>query len=164
MTHDHEHPHDHGHSHPHSHPEVVAPPPDWFQRNWKWALPLGCGTMVVLFLSVTVGLAFVVFASLRSSDAYAGAMERVRAHPEAIEALGAPIEAGWLVTGNISVSGPSGNAQLAIPVTGSKGTGAVYVNATKEAGVWVYERLELQVEGGERIDLLTMGVPSGVTV
>ena len=119
--------------------------------------------MVLMFLGCMGSIFLWVFGMIKSSDAYAGALERARSHPQVIEALGTPIEEGLLTTGSINVSGPSGNADLAIPVSGPKAEGTLYVTATKEAGVWNYQVLQLHVRGGERIDLLTVE-PAGVTV
>lgn len=63
--------------------------------------------------------------------------------------LGAPVSPGWYVSGNINVSGTSGDATLAIPLKGSLHRGTVYVVAKKTDGVWNYDKLEILVEGRE---------------
>ena len=81
-------------------------------------------------------------------------------HPEVITALGDPVEAGFFTLGTVSVSGPSGSADLAIPLAGPKGEGVLYVVAEKEAGAWTMSRLEVEVEGrAERIELLNEAFP-----
>jgi hypothetical protein len=118
----------------------------------KW-LVLGCSGLVVVGVLGAVGFVSLVMGGVKRSGAYQEAMERVRAHPAAVAALGEPIEAGFLVTGSVSVEGPSGEATLGIPVEGPRGEGTLYVEATKRADRWDFELLELAVEGGERIDL-----------
>jgi hypothetical protein len=98
---------------------------------------------------------FVIVGSIRSSDAYKQAMAKANANPEVVLRIGQPMQPGWLVSGNISVSGPSGDADLAIPVSGPKGKGTIYAVAKKSAGQWTFSRLEVEIEGQPgRIDLL----------
>jgi hypothetical protein len=126
----------------------------WFHRNWKWALPLGCLSTLGLFIAFAAGIVFFVFGLMARSDVYAHALERARSNSSVVEALGEPIEPGWYLTGSIHVNGPSGNANIAIPISGSRGAGTVYAIATKHAGAWKYELLEVALaSGGERIDL-----------
>ena len=125
-------------------------------RNpWAWGIGgccLGCVLLPVLFVTVLGGGAFWAF---RSSGVNQEALELARAHPEAVEALGEPIEAGWLVQGSINVSNDRGEADFSIPVSGPRGEGRLYIVAERRAGEWEYQELLLRVEGrNERIDLL----------
>jgi hypothetical protein len=67
--------------------------------------------------------------------------------------LGEPIEEGWLFSGSIHVTGPSGAARLAVPLRGPRARGTLLVAARKREGEWAFERAEVQV-GSERLDLL----------
>jgi hypothetical protein len=59
------------------------------------------------------------------------------------------------VSGSFEETGPSGQASFAIPVSGPKGAGTIYVEAKKSAGQWHYEVMAVQLDGsGNRIDLL----------
>jgi len=128
----------------------------WWQKNWKWFVPVlaaGALTTVALF----VCLVFVFVAGIfKSNDAYATAMERVRANPILVRELGTPIEAGWRFAGSVKINGPSGSADFSAPLHGSHGRGTLYVTATKSADRWHYTVLEVAVEGrDERISLLS---------
>ena len=125
-------------------------------KNCLWLASLGClGSLVVLGGGI-VGIVFVAISFLRSNAATQGALERLQAHPQAVEALGEPITMGWQLSGNINISGPSGDADLSIPVSGPRGAGTLYVEAEKQAGEWEYQVLELAIDGSsERIDLLS---------
>ena len=113
--------------------------------------------IVLLVVAVMIGgivtLVLWGLSLFRSSDVYVGAMDRLRANPAAVEILGEPIEDGWLPQGSINISGPSGNADLAIEVSGSKGKGTLYIVAILKAGEWNYETVTLE-SGGERTNLL----------
>jgi TonB family protein len=123
-------------------------------RNWKWAVPLGCVTLILILVAGVGGIFFFAMSALQSSDVYKGALERAQKSPAAAGLLGEPIKDGWLVKGNVSFSGGSGNANLEIPVYGPKNSGTLYARAVNEGGAWMYERLDLVAKSGERVSLL----------
>jgi hypothetical protein len=132
-----------------------APTSTWFARNWKWLLPVGILLSLLMFASFVGGILLVVESSLQHSDAYVQALARARADPQVVEKIGQPIKAGWMASGSINVAGPSGDADISIPISGPKGKGTLYVVAKKSAGQWRFETLQVEVTGAaERIDLL----------
>ncbi len=141
--------------------ETQTPPPlpqerstTWWQRNWKWFVPVCLGS-VVLFAGFIVLILTIVFGMMKSSDAYKDALAMARANPYVQDALGSPIEEGLLVAGNINISGSSGYADLAIPVSGPDGSGTIYVVASKSAGQWTFLKLVVGIKAtNERIDLI----------
>jgi hypothetical protein len=121
------------------------------QRYWAIA-----GVIAWLaFIGACVAIFFSIVAAFQGSDVYKMGLEKLNSNPEAVRLLGTPIETGF-PTGNFNLSGPGGEATLAIPVSGPKGKGTVYIEATKSMDVWRFEHIQLQVEGHpERIDLET---------
>jgi hypothetical protein len=139
------------------------PTPSWWSRNWKWVVPVGCLGSLVVFVSGIALFAFLVYsgvtAVIRSSDAYQEGMSRAQAHPDVKAALGEPIESGFWVSGNINTSGPSGNADLSIPISGPKASGTLYIVGTQSGGRWQYTTMEVDVVGRPaRINLLAQGL------
>jgi hypothetical protein len=133
----------------------AARKPNWWKRNWKWFVPLGCFTMILLFLAFIGAILVIVFGAMKSTDVYKEALARAKANPAVIEALGSPITEGFLVSGNTNVNGASGESNLAIPISGPRGKGTIYVSANKSLGQWNYSGLVVEVEQThERIDLL----------
>jgi hypothetical protein len=133
----------------------TPPRTTWLARNWKWFVPAGCLSLLLVFGVFVAAVLTIVFGSMKSSDAYRLAMDRARASGAVVEALGTPVEEGFFVSGNVSVSGPSGSAELAIPVRGPRGKGTVYVEARKSAGEWTFTRLVFEAnETKQRLDLL----------
>lgn len=131
------------------------PQPSWWNRNWKWFVPTGCLFIVLLTVGSAAALMSFVFGMMKSSDAYEHAVAAARANPAVVEALGSPITEGFFVSGEVNVNGASGKADLAIPVTGPKASGTIFVDARKSAGEWHFTTLVVEVEpGNERIDLL----------
>lgn len=128
-----------------------TPPP---HRTWLIVLSIVAGFVLLIILFVA-GLALVLFAAIRSSEPYQRAVKAASHDARAVSLLGAPVEARWYVTGSENVSGGFGKADLAVPVTGSRRKGTIYVVATKSAGHWRYATLELRVEGQPgRVNLL----------
>ena len=120
------------------------------QRNWKWFVPALCLAAVISL----GGFVAIIFGFMKSSDAYSGAVSRAESAPAVIAALGTPIKEGFFVTGSVEISGPSGKAELAIPLSGPKGGATVYVAAIKSVGEWHYNGLVVQIaKTNERIDL-----------
>jgi hypothetical protein len=129
------------------------PSSSWLGRNWKWAVPLGCLTGIALFVACIAGIVLLVLL-IAKSDVYTYALAQARSSPLLVEALGEPIDPGWYVMGTINVTGASGNADIAIPISGPLGAATLYASARKRAGVWSYDVLEVALDaGGERIDL-----------
>jgi hypothetical protein len=127
----------------------------WGHRNWKWALPLGCVGLLGLLALAILGLFMVVFSLIKSSEIYQDALARAQQHPSVQQALGEPVEPAWLVMGNVSLEGSSGEADLTIPIEGPHGRARVYAIASKRAGRWTYSVLEVDLrDDSERINLL----------
>lgn len=138
-------------------PSPVAParPDGWWRRHWKWAVPVLSALALALVAGFVMLIVSLVFGMIKSSDAYKVALQRAQASPATTAALGTPIREGWFTMGNIEVNGPTGEANLQIPVSGPKGEGDLFVEARKSAGTWTFQTLVLQVDaGGKRIDLL----------
>jgi hypothetical protein len=128
---------------------------EWYERNKKWAVPVGCLVAIVVIVGFFGGLFLIAFSAFKYSDVYVESLTKAQASPAVIQTLGAPIEEGFLVFGSIHVNGPSGEADLAIPISGPKGSGTIYAVATKSAGIWHFEVLQVGIKGSEeRIDLL----------
>ena len=103
-------------------------------RNWKWFVPTGCLTILILVVAFLGSIVMIVFSAIKSTDPYKDAFARAKMHPAVIEALGSPIKEGFFVSGNTNVNGAAGEANLAIPISGPKGKGTIYVKAAKSLG------------------------------
>lgn len=141
--------------------ELATARPNWWTRNWKWFVPFGCLSVALLFLIFVGSILVIVFSAMKSTDVYKEALNRAKADPTVIKALGSPIEDGFLMSGNTNVNGAAGEANLAIPISGPKGRGTIYVSATKSLGQWNYSGLVVEVgQTHERINLLQKTTPS----
>lgn len=139
-------------------PVRIGPKRNWFDRNWKWFVPLACLWGLAVMGAVCLFVVYLAFGVMKTSDVYREALARAKASPGVVRSLGEPLREGLFVSGSIQVTGPSGNAELAIPLSGPRGKGTIYLEARKSAGRWNYSRLLVEVTAtGERIDLLKPG-------
>ncbi len=145
-------------------PPVVGPlpsagdparPEPWWQRHPRWCVAVVITGSALVMAVIVLAVFTVVIGSIKSSDVYVTAMDRVRHNPAVAAALGTPLNERILVTGNIHVSGPTGLAELEIPISGPKASATVYVEATKQLGEWHFDHLIVQLDSTrKRLDLL----------
>jgi len=128
----------------------------WFGRNWLWFVPTaGCLTIIVLGALGIGALIFGVTKMLSDSAPATYAFEQTIKNEKVIFLLGEPIVKKGISSGNISFSNNDGEADLKIPISGSKAKGVIVVKATKTDGVWSYESLYVYIkETREKINLL----------
>ena len=130
--------------------------PNWWSRNWKWFVPVGCLSTLLLFAAGVALLLSFVFGMMKSTDVYSQALQRAKADPQVMAALGSPIADGYFTSGSIQETGPSGSAELSIPISGPKGSATIYLEARKSTGQWSFNKLVVEIEHpNRRIDLLT---------
>lgn len=135
-----------------------SPRKTWIERNLAWFIAAVFGAGLVIFGGFYAAAYGLVFGFMRHSTPYASAMARVRADQDVRDVLGAPIHAGWFITGHIDTTGSGGVADLAIPISAPKGKAVVYVLARRFSGVWHLTVLVVDVPAAnERIDLLRRG-------
>jgi len=141
---------------PDTSPVTAAPPrKGWWGRNWKWFVPSGCLTILLLAVGFACLIATIVFGAIKSSDAYKMALTKAKADPRVMSALGFPITDGFYVLGKTNVNGTSGQADLTVPISGPNGKGTIYFVASKFAGKWTFSKLMVEIDKtGQRIDLI----------
>jgi hypothetical protein len=137
------------------------PRPNWFGRNWKWVVPVGCLLPVLFASGCALMVFFFVTGVMKQSDAYKIALARAQTNPALIEAIGSPISQTGIVSGNSNVNGPTGEANLSFPLSGPKGKATLYVEAKKSADLWFFQTMVVKIEKtGERIDLNKLPLPA----
>ena len=128
-----------------------APRRSWLGRNWKWlAAALFLGMLLFGF-----GLFALIMGVIRGSTVARDSIARARSNAAVVQRLGTPLSEGWLVSGSVNISSGTGDANLAVPITGPRGNGTVYAVAHMNEGMWTYDKLQVAIEGSsETIDLL----------
>lgn len=130
------------------------PPGTWWSRNAKWVILAGCLAPLLLAGSCVASIVWYVFNTIRESDLYADALRRAQSHPAVVEHLGAPVEPGWWVAGNVSLDGPRGSADFTVPLTGSRKRGSLHVTASRDGDAWNYSVMRVRVDDGPVIELI----------
>ena len=116
---------------------------------------MGCLGLLAIFTGFVALIVTIVFGMMKSSDVYKDALTAARSDVAVEMALGTPIEEGLFVMGNINISGSSGQADLAIPISGPRDKGTIYAVAEKSAGRWTFSTLVVEIKtSGEKIDLM----------
>jgi|HubBroStandDraft_5_1064220.scaffolds.fasta_scaffold385579_2 hypothetical protein len=143
---------------------MAAPPypivPGPFQRGWfdqhpGWKIPFACVILIFLGGTFAGGTFLLVESSFHHSEVFVQAMARAGEDTQVRSQIGTPLTAGWLISGNLRLNGSSGNADLSIPIVGSRHKGTICAIAVKSAGTWRFKQLLVNVEGqAEKIDLL----------
>lgn len=143
----------------HAQPPPLPPPraKNWFERNLLWFLPA-----IILFgIAAVVAFVGLLLGVMKSSDAYQGALTRIRTSPAAVEALGEPITDSFFFTGQINIHNSGGNARLELGLKGSRAKATAYVVADRSLGQWHYTRLIVALHGTDtRLDLSEPAQPA----
>jgi hypothetical protein len=134
-------------------PNAPLQQPNWFSRNWKWLVPVGCLVPLTCCGVFGIGTYLGVSKIIESSGAYVGAMAQVNANPEVDAALGTPVTPGLGMSGEVNEKNGVGSADFTAPIEGPKGKGSLRVVGTGKDGQWSYSTIEVTVNG-KTIDVL----------
>ena len=99
---------------------------NWLERNWKWFVPAVCLGLIAVIIAFIVGIVMLIVGAMRQSEVYQTATAAAQQNPQVIQALGTPIEPGLFFSGQINISGPSGNADISIPISGTTATTSMF--------------------------------------
>lgn len=132
----------------------TAAPSSWLGRNWKWVVPVGCLSMLVVGLVLVAAMSYFMFGLIKHAEPYQHALSAAQTDSALVQVLGAPIQPGLTVKGGIHLTGDDGTADFSFPVHGPKGEATVFVAARRVRAHWQYEVIEADVGRPQRIDLL----------
>ena len=116
------------------------------------------GGVIILGMLIVIGVVLAIVLGgalgLRNTEPYQLAFEAAQNNPAVVTALGQPVEMGWPVTGELTLSGISGTVDLSGPIKGPNGRGTLFVAGRKENGVRTFYTLSvLRKDTGELIVL-----------
>ena len=115
---------------------------------------------VAALAGIIAAVLYWVFTMMGNSGPAQLAFDTASGSPVLARRLGSPLKKGWLVSGSIEVSGPSGRAELSMPISGPKGEGTLYLEAHRQADLWQLDMLKFGPQDSEeRIDLLATSAP-----
>ena len=123
-------------------PDIIVQP----RRNWTRA-NIAAGVAVIAASLLLVGaIGYGATSMFKDTDVYRLSLALVKSDKSVQLALGDPIKTGWLTTGSITLTGSGGNAELSIPISGSRNSAVVHSRATRAGGVWTIDRLSVLVK------------------
>ncbi|MCS7238628.1 MAG: cytochrome c oxidase assembly factor 1 family protein [Thermoguttaceae bacterium] len=121
-----------------------------------------CGPWGLVLMLVLVGLflggeLWGRLRSIKGTEPYRLAMERLASTAEARAALGDGIQdVTWFPGGRVFEDGDRGEAQFVLKVAGSRGAGELFVQARRLAGAWSLTDLQLRLSDGTSLNLLSV--------
>ncbi|HAI46696.1 Cytochrome oxidase complex assembly protein 1 [compost metagenome] len=141
----------------HQPPPLPTHRPGWWQRHWRWAVPLlvlACGAAA----AAVVWFMLVQWSQVtRGTEPYQEAMRRARCSVELVAHLGEPIQDGFLPMGGLeSSSDGSGSSQFVVHLDGPRGKGRLFLRAEREHGQWDYPMLYVVTAASDTVDLTAL--------
>lgn len=127
---------------------------NFFQRHFRkiTCLIIAIG-FVCMFVSVGTIVGGAMYA-MRDSEPYQMGWKEVQEDPRVVQALGEPMELGWLVSGSVSYNNGESNGSYEGTVSGPNGRGDLVVVARQPEGeFWYLQELRVELENGETISL-----------
>lgn len=123
----------------------------WFGRNWLWVVPVsGCLMLIVLFIFGVGAAVFGISKMVSESEPYEYAFERATTDTTVMEALGTPIEKGFMGSQtNYGYSNGRTTVSLVIPINGPLNEAFIYVEGFKDEEDWEYTKLLVDLKDDE---------------
>ncbi|XP_054582124.1 cytochrome c oxidase assembly factor 1 homolog isoform X2 [Eptesicus fuscus] len=127
-------------------------------------MPLG---KVVLYTSVmssgVCALVYYLTQTFSRASYYQLGLEQLHSHPEALEALGTPLNTHYLQLMDKDNFVDIADAKLKIPVSGSKAAGHLYVISSRDAPFkrWHLEEVFLELKDGQQIPVFKLRQKNG---
>lgn len=135
-------------------PPYNPPPPIKESKGLLFWMAIGCGGCLTGLALFIVLLFAAVFGTMSKSEPVRETLQRARANPQVVAALGTPIETGWFFLGNLNFENQNGSVDLTFTIKGPKGKARANLTGTKARGVWTYHLMEVRIGDAPPIDLL----------
>ncbi|WMJ70928.1 cytochrome c oxidase assembly factor Coa1 family protein [Stenotrophomonas sp. 24(2023)] len=120
-------------------PQHVARGRGWWQRHWRWAMPLAV-VLVVASAGATGGWTLWRWhISAHASPPMQEAMRRAGCSIDLVADFGEPLRAGWLPIGSMQTAlDGRRDVALVVPLQGPQRQGQLFVQASRSDGLWDY--------------------------
>lgn len=124
----------------------------WWKRNWKWAVPTGCGIFFVVgIILIIAGVFYGVTSAISESIPHQNALKMVRQDSRIVELLGEPIEPNGITGGSFNSSNGYKTVQLTIPIKGPKGEATIRVEGEGVGEKYTYQVMNVYSQSAEEI-------------
>lgn len=133
----------------------LVPQPSWWKKNWKWVIPLsGCLTFIILFIIFIGSIFYSVSSAFEEIQPYEYALEKINQDQEITDELGTPIKKDGFISSDYSNDNGKKTTKLVVPVSGPKGSGTLFIEASGDGDNWIYDVIRIEIKDNENIDLL----------
>ncbi len=128
----------------------------WIARHPWLALLIALGTLATIIGVFCCGGIFSAYRSVRDSEPYRQAVERVTNNPTVIEQLGEPITASTLPLGELRyyLDQGGGQANISFKVTGPRGSAQVVTQSQFFKDAWLMRKLLITFPDGNELLLV----------
>lgn len=112
---------------------------------------------LLIFAALLFGVFNLVQKSFTSCEPYKHSIELIQNDSELMDYLGTDFKRKGIVSGSISTNGNlTGKATFSYKIEGKNGISVVYIDASKENGVWEYQKINFykKVNSNDLINLL----------
>ena len=119
-----------------------------------WLVPVCAGPLLIIAV-LGGGIFLGVVSVIKNTGAYQVSTDFVSDHELVIAEIGAVTGFGFMPTGSVSTSRPTGAANFSITVKGLKGSGELHILLFKPFGEWEVARADFETSDGRHINLMT---------
>ncbi len=138
-------------------PPYNPPPPLKEGRGPLFWIATGCSGCLVAIVVFVAAIYTIVATAFSHSTPIEETLQRARANPQVIAALGTPMHSGWLYLGNLNADNTNGSIDVSFTIKGPKAKAGAHVRGTRSNGVWTYQEMRIDLENGTKVDLLRSG-------
>lgn len=131
--------------------EIIARK-NWWQRNWKWVMPVGALALIFIILNVINIGGMPDFAqAYNDPELCQNAVDMANKNERVNTVLGTiePIDKLAIMEGNAKYSNKGNAVDITARITGTKGSAKMDFSADKVAGKWQYKWIKIRIKKPE---------------
>jgi hypothetical protein len=122
---------------------------NWWQRNWRWFLPLISFLMIGIFFFISSINGLTDFAqAYADTELCQNAINEANKNEKVIESLGKleSIDKLAIMEGNSVYSKEGKHVEVTVRVSGEKGKGKLDISADKNGEKWQYKKIKIRMK------------------
>ncbi len=131
----------------------------WWNRNWKWVLPLLLVTVFTsTFFVMTGNAAFRYGSVFIQPNLIEHALEKARKNDQVINKLGVlyPHDFFRLLEGDVAYSNDTTKVAITVGIRGPKGKGKLDIIAYRNGQEWKYEKIVVRIKKPKKISIMIL--------
>lgn len=124
---------------------------NWWNRNWKWFVPLSGLLLVMISIFISSGMGQIganLAKAYSDKELYENALNRVKSDQKVIELLGEiePIDKFAILEGEVQYSNDDQTVNSTIRIKGVKGKARMYILADRMSNEWQYKKINIRIK------------------